>query len=137
MMDHYEEISIKNCTRQKRGIKETIERAIDSPDTLLPQQWHLFIHSIFNKKQLTNFLSNQLYEHSLKLGVNFVTSGGFLDVLHYKANYNLNNDLLVASHEEADTRIIILHILSAKNGRVYKMYSGMQRHRCFGFIGLL
>lgn len=114
VLDHYEDLSIKNCTREKRGHKiDAIERAIESSDTLLPQQWHLFMHSNANKKQLTNFVGNQLYEHSLNFGVKFVTSGGFLDILQYKANHNLETDLLTARHEEADTRII-LHILSAK-----------------------
>ncbi|CAG9760339.1 unnamed protein product [Ceutorhynchus assimilis] len=114
VLDHYEDFSINNCRRDKRGHKnDAIERAIESSNTLLPQQWHLFIHSIANKKQLTDFVANQLYEHSHNFEVKFVTSGGFFDVMQYKSNYEAESDLLTSSHEEADTRII-LHILSAK-----------------------
>ncbi|CAH1115223.1 unnamed protein product [Psylliodes chrysocephalus] len=38
VLEHYEDLLIKNCTREKRGHKnDAIERAIESSDTLLPQ----------------------------------------------------------------------------------------------------
>ncbi|CAG9760246.1 unnamed protein product [Ceutorhynchus assimilis] len=66
VFDHYTTQSIKNLTRVKRqsGCLATIKGIINSPDMPLPQQWHRFIHSGFNKQQLTNFLSNYLFEQS-------------------------------------------------------------------------
>lgn len=112
-MDNYQDISIKDGTRSKRKLSKTIDRVIDNPHTLLPQQWHSFIHSVFNKRQLTQFLSNALYEHSLNINIKFVTSGGFKNISEYKSNYNMKTDILESTHEEADTRIL-LHILLAK-----------------------
>lgn len=71
------------CTREKRGLKQCIDRNIDSAATLLPQKWNLFIHSVFNKKQLTNFVGQQLYEQSINAKSKFVTSGGFHNILEY------------------------------------------------------
>jgi hypothetical protein len=116
VLDHYKENSIKNVTRKKRGPQTGILKIIENLDTPLPQQWHLFIHSVQNKKQLTNFLSEQLFQNSLSRNVQFVTAGGFTNVTDFKTNFPIDkhsSDILTANHEEADTRII-LHALSAK-----------------------
>ncbi|XP_031340958.1 uncharacterized protein LOC116169072 [Photinus pyralis] len=115
VFDNYRENSIKNVTRMKRGQTVGIRRIIDNPNTTLPQQWHLFINSVFNKRQLTNFLSEQLITLSKTRQIQFATSGGFENVTDFKTNVELGDSckFLTSDHEEADTRII-LHVLSAK-----------------------
>ncbi|KAK4885392.1 hypothetical protein RN001_001663 [Aquatica leii] len=96
VFDNYKEHSTKRITRLKRGQNNTINKIIENENTPLPQRWNLFIHSVFNKKQLTNFFE------------------GFTCVTDYKANFKVKSpELLVSNHEEADTRIL-LHVLSAK-----------------------
>lgn len=115
VFDHYKEDSIKSATRQKRGSQNSIHRVIEKYDVPLPQQWNSYIHSVFNKQQLTNFLSKSLLEKAIRnADTEFATSGGFFNVLEYDTNFEINGlDLLTSNHEEADTRIL-LHILSAK-----------------------
>lgn len=119
VMDNYQDLSIKNSTRLQRGGTKAIHRIVDSGDVPLPQQWNLFIHSVFNKRQLTNFLSNEAVKHSKSQNVEFITSGGYFDICQYDSNFGLEDEMLISNHEEADTRIL-LHILSAKK-------SGYQR----------
>ncbi|KAK4881851.1 hypothetical protein RN001_005170 [Aquatica leii] len=96
VFDNYKERSTKRITRVKRGQNNTINKIIENENKPLPQRWNLFIHSVFNKKRLTNFF------------------GGFTCVTDYKANFKVKSpELLVSNHEEADTRIL-LHVLSAK-----------------------
>ncbi|KAJ8970935.1 hypothetical protein NQ317_016744 [Molorchus minor] len=111
VLDHYKENSIKDSARFKRGGQSSINRIINSSDVPLPQQWHMFIHSTYNKQQLTNFISEQLCERSRTVDFEFSTSGCFKDVLKYRGMRN--DTFLISTHEEADTRIL-LHILSAK-----------------------
>ncbi|KAK4877224.1 hypothetical protein RN001_009730 [Aquatica leii] len=66
VFDNYKEYSTKRITRLKRGQNNTINKIIENENTPLPQRWNLFIHSVFNKKQLTNFLSENLTNHSKK-----------------------------------------------------------------------
>lgn len=114
VFDHYKEQSIKRVTRQKRGPKSSIQRIIENTETPLPQQWHLFIHSVINKNHLTNFLSEHLSVHCRQKNFEFVTSGGFSNITDFKTNFDIGDTtLLIADHEEADSRII-LHALSAK-----------------------
>lgn len=115
VFDHYIENSIKSETRLKRGSRTSIKRVVENADAQLPHQWSLFINSSFNKKQLTNFLSQQLIEQAMHMkDFQFATSGGFTNGTDFKTNYGTNDeDLLTSDHEEADTRIL-LHILSAK-----------------------
>ncbi|CAH1099936.1 unnamed protein product [Psylliodes chrysocephalus] len=120
VFDHYKGHSIKNTTRQKRGFQKSIDIEIDRPNFPLPQQYNLFIHSIFNKRRLTNFLPEQLLQNSIQQKhilflTKFLTSGGFAKINKYGKNFEPSKDhFLNSNDEDADIRIL-LHILSAKN----------------------
>ena len=73
-----------------------------------------------NKEDLAELLSKQLLLH-VPVGKTIVVSGGFKESTTVKySNKALGMTLLQATHEEADTRIV-LHCVHTNTDQVYKL----------------
>ena len=73
----------------------------------LPNSWSNFMALAQNKEDLAELLSEQLLLH-VPVGKTIVVSGGFKESTTVKySNKALGMTLLQATHEEADTRIVL------------------------------
>lgn len=118
VFDRYREKSIKSGTRTKRSKGATpIRRIIENASVPLPKDWKNFISSSENKENLISFLSEQILVNDFG-GTDIVVAGGFKDERLVKSNNpSLNVDMLSATHEEADTRII-LHAFHSSSSHI-------------------
>ena len=113
VFDRYDKVSIKSSTRDKRRTgRRPVRRVIDNGDVPLPQNWSDFISLPENKSDLSCFLSNELLRLATDVDAEIVTAGGFLDKECAVSSTGRDVSLLRATHEEADTRIL-LHALEA------------------------
>lgn len=107
LFDRYEDFSIKNATRVKRGGKACgpIRKIVDNSDVPLPHSWKNFISLPSNKSDLADFLSMGLVAKMevLPPDVELVTAGGFSDATKVVSSKNRDLSSLMANHEEADT----------------------------------
>ena len=115
VLDQYKEASIKSNSRAMRtkGIKP-IRRLVDSREVKLPCNWKGFMALDDNKKNLAEFLSNELLKVETKEHCEIVVSGGFSDIKRVgtTSTINTHGPSLSSTQEEADTRII-LHVVEA------------------------
>ena len=116
MFDQYQENSIKNGTRTKRSTTQQKVRTIVSRDLKLPANWNSFIEMNDNKANLTQFLSNELEKHVQHYDEEIVISGGYKDPEKVTATAVIDVSHLQASHEEADTRILLHAADAASKG---------------------
>ena len=115
LFDRYREQSIKSGTRSRRAKgQQPVRRVIENKDVPLPNNFSAFLSLNDNKKDLAAFLSEQIILHA-PTEKTVVTAGGFLDENSVKCNDEfLDISALHASHEEADTRIVLHAIHCAK-----------------------
>jgi hypothetical protein len=109
LFDRYNQTSIKTETRRRRGKgSQPVRKSIDEGRNVpLPAKWENYISHPDNKADLAQFLSRQIILHA-PADQTIVAAGGFSDVTQVESS-NPNTDVrpLEASHEEADTRIIL------------------------------
>lgn len=116
--DRYNQYSIKSATRTKRKRGVVIRRVIEHADVPLPHDWDGFLSDPENKQDLSDFLSHQFIENAPN-DVTAVAAGGLLyDEESVLCNKNMDVEALKATHEEADTRII-LHVCHTMSRTVY------------------
>jgi hypothetical protein len=115
-----EEMSIKDATRKARAATHSrgIRHKIESGDVPLPVNWKQFIDHPENKAELANFLSEQMIikDKATLEDCEVVTSGGFIQQNTAESSHEADVSLLEASHEEADTHIIMHGIAAKKEG---------------------
>lgn len=115
VFDRYFAQSIKGGTRQTRaGKTRPIRRQIDSPNVKLPENWKNFIALDENKVNLSKFLCNELSDNPPDGDKEMVVGGGFDEIDKVTSSSGRDVTNLHATHEEADTRII-LHAKDACN----------------------
>lgn len=114
VFDRYDTLSIKAGTRTKRmgSTRRPIRRIIEHADVPLPSNWKQFIDLPENKADLSRFLSEQIMLKADALDAEIVTAGGFTEIQSAASSTGRDIKLLQATHEEADTRVI-LHALDA------------------------
>jgi len=98
----------------------------------LPKNWANFLSLPDNKADLANFLSEELLLHAPEDKV-LVVAGGFTDELEVRSS-KATTDLqeLSASHEEADTRLVLYTVLSTQSlyqGDTYQYISCTRIYR--------
>ena len=97
LFDVYHSDSLKNSTRNKRGVSNYNTRITDR--TPVPKNWSNFLQCSSNKEQLFKFLAEIMCEEikqQLLIG----------DTVRSSANISLE-DLQPCNHEEGDTRVIL------------------------------
>ena len=105
--DIYWTDSIKSATREKRTDKRHPKIGIKDRNVSLPQNWDNFLALTENKVDLAKFLSNKLFE-GVPLDKLIVVSRGFEDEKDVGCSrQDVDVSALIATHEEADTRIIL------------------------------
>lgn len=87
---------------------------IDNRDIRLPDNWNNFISVGENKASLAGFLSDDLSQHLPGNGNELILSGGFEKIDYAYSSADTDVSQLCATHEEADTRIV-LHTAHARN----------------------
>ena len=107
VFDWYQQNSIKNRTRTKRSTTQQKVRTIVNRDVRLPVNWNSFIEMNENKANLTQFLSTELENHVQHYEDQVVISGGFEDPEKVTSTAGIDVSHLQATHEEADTRILL------------------------------
>ena len=116
VFDRYKEDSIKAGTRHNRSKHaKPIRRMVEGRHVPLPSNWQNFMALPQNKADLSRLLSEELILQAPCDKV-VVVSGGFQEedkVLSTQSDMDV--DGLTASHEEADTRIILHAIHSEAN----------------------
>jgi hypothetical protein len=112
IFDRYREESIKSETRLRRTkTARPIRRVIEGRDVPLPSSWLNFISLPNNKADLARFLSDELLTNA-PTDKEIVVAGGFLDEQEVKSSRSSTNlSSLRATHEEADTRLL-LHVIN-------------------------
>lgn len=108
VFDRYRHESIKSTTRQRRSkTTRPIRRVIEGRGVPLPDSWSNFIALPANKADLARFLSEQLLEHAPS-DKEVVAAGGFENEEEVRSSHMATNIVpLRASHEEADTRLVL------------------------------
>lgn len=108
VFDRYREQSIKASTREKRTKTcQPIRRLVEGPDVPLPANWNNFLALPENKADLAKFLSEELSK-SNPLGKELVVAGGYSNEEEVRSTNPLTNvEPLRATHEEADTRMVL------------------------------
>ena len=121
VFDRYRSHSIKGGARKKRSKGfAPVRREITNSNVPLPKNWSNFLFLSENKADLCKFLSDRILEHDFG-DLEVVLSGGFKDESHAQStNPNRNTDGLRASHEEADTRMV-LHAVHSTASNVVVM----------------
>ena len=116
--DSYQEHSIKDITRSKRNQGcHPVRKPVNDGSVPLPNSWSNFMALAQNKEDLAKLLSEQLLLHA-PVGKTIVVSGGFKECTAVKSsNKALGITLLQATHEEADTRIV-LHCIHTNTDQV-------------------
>jgi len=107
--------SIKSGTRKKKSKSvQPIRRVIENHNVPLPSNLPSFLSLPENKEDLAFFLATELIRQAPE-GKVVITGVGFISEDQADSNdKSLNLDNLKATHEEADTRMI-LHMLHCKN----------------------
>lgn len=106
VFDRYLPNSIKHGTRIKRARgSKGIRRIIDGRNVKIPDNWTTYISVPENKASLAKFLSEEMI--NIVTEGEIITSGGFEQQDHAMSNQNSDVSGLFATHEEADTRIIL------------------------------
>ena len=100
VFDVYHSDSLKNSTRNKRGVSNYNTRITDR--TPVPKNWSNFLQCSSNKEQLFKFLAEIMCEE-IKQQLLIATIG---DTVRSSANISLE-DLQPCNHEEGDTRVIL------------------------------
>ena len=79
-------------------------------------KWFAYIENPDNKAELAAFLSHQLMLKSASVHPNkeLILAGGFNDIIESWSSTGHDIQLLMATHKEADTRLV-LHAFDAKN----------------------
>ena len=116
VFDRYRKETIKGGTRTRRTkLARPIRRPIESRDVPLPKNWTNFLSLPDNKANLAHFLSEELCIQAPD-DKEIVVSGGFRDELAVRSS-KTNTDLaqLKATHEEADTRLVLHAVHSQFN----------------------
>ena len=107
VFDRYDQMSVKEGTRNRRKKGRAIRRIIESPDVPLPQDWLGFLSDPGNKADLSKLLSTVLIEQAPNEKC-VVTAGGFQEATSVGCNRaNINTEMICSTHEEADTRMIL------------------------------
>ena len=108
VFDRYEKDSIKAGTRSFRkgtGSKRPVRRMVNDKEVPLPNNWKQFIDLEENKADLARLLSEEL---SCQVADgDIVTAGGFESPEEVKCSPDRDPGILSATHEEADTRILL------------------------------
>ena len=112
VFDQYQQNSIKAGTRAKRSTALRKIRTIVSRDVKITADWNTFIEMDKNKANLTQFLSNELERNVHRYGQEIVISGRFDYPERVASPAGINVSHLQATHEEADSRIL-LHAVDA------------------------
>jgi hypothetical protein len=110
VFDQYLGHSIKNETREKRTEKKSrpVCRIVDSLNVPLPGNWINFPDLPDNKSNLSEYLSEELIEKGETMETcELITGGGFKKIDMTKSTSHQDVTNLKATHEEADTRIIL------------------------------
>jgi len=98
---------VKSGTRQKRcKTLRPIRRCIESGSVPLPEKWQNFLAMPENKADLAAFLSIQLSTATYG-DVDLIVAGGFVEEDMALSTAGTDVSTLAATHEEADTRIIV------------------------------
>ncbi|MGH0123575.1 UNVERIFIED_CONTAM: hypothetical protein FKN15_037020 [Acipenser sinensis] len=107
-VDRYQEKSIKARTRKKRSKRSRpIRHVIENRDVPLPKKWTNFLALPENKADLAHFLSAQHISCNYT-NIEVVAAGGFEDKREViSTNPSTDVTPLQASHEEADTRMVL------------------------------
>ena len=116
--DRYQEHSSKDNTRSKRiqGC-HPVRKPVNDGSVPLPNSLSNFMALAQNKEDMAEQLSKQLLLHA-PVGRTIVVSGGFKESTTVKSsNKALGMTLLQATHEEADTRIV-LHCVHTNTDQV-------------------
>ena len=104
VFDRYLPNSIKHGTRIKRARgSKGIRIIIDGRNVKIPDNWTTYISVPENRASLAKFLSEEMINAEGEI----ITSGGFEQQDHAMSNQNSDVSGLFATHEEADTRIIL------------------------------
>lgn len=119
VFDRYVSQSVKAGTRKKRAKGfAPVRRDITDSNVPLPKNWSSFLFLSENKADLCRFLSDRILEHDFG-DLEVVLSGGFAEESHAQSTDPTRNvDSLRASHEEADTRMILHAVDSTANNVV-------------------
>ena len=113
VFDRYRDASIKSKTRIRRTkTARPIRRVIENRDVPLPKSWSNFIALHENKADLARSLSEALIANAPPQK-EIVVAGGFEDELEVQSSVGSTDVAnLRATHEEADTRLV-LHALQS------------------------
>jgi hypothetical protein len=111
VFDRYVEDSIKSGTRQRRAqMTRPIRRVIENGSVPLPHNWQNFLALPDNKSDLSRFLSEYIIANSPPDKI-IVVGGGFIDEREVQSSDRSGELIDVsdfsATHEEADTRLIL------------------------------
>ncbi len=107
VFDRYRHNSIQSGTRAKRtSQRHPIRRVVEGRDICLPSNWGNCIALGDNKAGLARFVSNELIRNAPDTKT-IVVAGGFESECEVQSNMPLDLTQLNASHEEADTRMIL------------------------------
>lgn len=116
VFDRYRQETIKGATRTRRTkASQPIRRLVEGRDVPLPKNWTHFLSLPDNKVDLAHLLSEELCSQAPD-DKEIVVAGGFRDELEVrssKATTNLTH--LSATHEEADTRLVLHAVHSQYN----------------------
>ena len=112
IFDRYQEDSIKSGTRKRRTkCTRPIQHVIEDGSVPIPQSWPNFLALPANKSDLARFLSEHIIVNSPpppppdKV---VVAAGGFVDEREVQSSERaIDLSALKATHEEADTRLIL------------------------------
>ena len=114
VFDQYNTKSIKSGTRFKcRRGHCPVRRLVQDRSSKLPDNWQNFLAMDDNKRDLLDFLSQELSKVNLDSGRELNVSGGVLECKRVVST-DLEHDVtaLSSTHEEGDTRVI-LHAIKA------------------------
>ena len=108
IFDRYQEDSIKSGTRKRRTKSaRPIRRVIEDASVPLPYSWSNFLALPDNKSDLARFLSEHVIVNTPPDKV-VVAAGGFVDEREVQSSDgSIDLSALKATHEEADTRLIL------------------------------
>jgi uncharacterized LabA/DUF88 family protein len=108
LFDRYRDQSIKSGTRNSRAKRhQPVRRIVENRDVPLPANFVTFLSLNENKKDLAALLSEEIILQA-PIGTTVVTAGGLVDENTVKCNDGmLELSTLEATHEEADTRIVL------------------------------
>lgn len=99
--DRYDEDSLKNITRVKRG---TGERTRVQPNTRIPKSWETFLKDSANKEELFQLLSSYCHSSDIKADQELNITHGTLVL---SSRHRPKETLEPCNHEEADTRMFV------------------------------